>query len=186
MAFKWRKWNRIIHRDFGYIFFGMSIIYGLSGVALNHMKDWNPNYIVTTKDFITEENISKTEISKRTVLSILDDIEEKDNLKKYYFPNDTTLKIFINNGSLIFNTETGYGHLEKIKKRPVFNEFNFLHYNNPKKLWTWFSDIYAVALILLAITGLFILKGKKGITGRGAWLTSLGIIIPLILFILYR
>ena len=164
----------------------MSIIYGLSGIALNHMKEWNPNYIVTTNDFKTEEIISINEINKKTVLSILDDIGENGTLKKYYFPNDTTLKIFINNGSLIFNTETGYGRLEKIRKRPVFNEFNFLHYNNPKKLWTWFSDIYAGALILLAITGLFILKGKKGITNRGAWLTSLGIIIPIILFILYR
>ena len=186
MAFKWRKWNRVLHRDFGYFFFGMSIIYGLSGIALNHMHSWNPNYIVTTRDFITEEKISKEEISKKTVQSILKDIQEEGNLKKYYYPNDSTLKIFIHNGSVIFNTYSGYGRLEKIKKRPVFNEFNFLHYNNPKKLWTWFSDIYAGALILLAITGLFIIRGKKGIKGRGAWLTGLGILIPLIMFLLYR
>ena len=186
MSFKWRKWNKIIHRDFGYIFFGMSIIYGLSGIALNHMKDWNPNYIVTSKTFLTEENISKTEISKKTVLSILIDIGEENTFKKYYYPNDSTLKIFINNGSLIFNVNSKYGQLEKIRKRRIFNEFNFLHYNNPKKLWTWFSDIYAGALILLALSGLFILRGKKGITGRGAWLTTAGIIIPLILFLMYR
>jgi len=186
MAIRWRKWNRILHRDFGYFFFGMSIIYGLSGIALNHMKEWNPNYIVTTNDYITEENIAKTEINKHTVLSILIDIGEEGNLKKYYYPNDSTLKIFINNGTVIFNTQTGYGTLEKIRKRPIFNEFNYLHYNNPKKLWTWFSDIYAGALILLAITGLFIIRGKKGIKGRGAWLTGLGILIPLILFLLYR
>jgi len=114
------------------------------------------------------------------------DIGEEGNLKKYYYPNDSTLKIFINNGTVIFNTQTGYGTLEKIRKRPIFNEFNYLHYNNPKKLWTWFSDIYAGALILLAITGLFIIRGKKGIKGRGAWLTGLGILIPLILFLLYR
>ncbi|NOZ45795.1 MAG: hypothetical protein GXO79_03335 [Chlorobi bacterium] len=186
MAFKWRKWNRILHRDFGYFFFGMSIIYGLSGIALNHLKDWNPNYIVTTKDFITKENIKKKEISKKTILTILNDIGEAGNLKKYYYPNDSTLKIFIQNGSLIFNTNSGFGTLEKIRQRPVFNEFNFLHYNNPKNLWTWFSDIFAGALMLLAITGLFIIRGKKGITGRGAWLTALGVLVPLILFILYR
>jgi hypothetical protein len=37
----------------------------------------------------------------------------------------------------------------------------------------------------LAITGLFLVRGKKGITGRGAWLTALGIIIPLVYLIIY-
>ncbi len=186
MAFKWRKWNRILHRDFGYFFFGMSIIYGFSGIALNHLEDWNPNYVVITKKYYTQKNISKNEVNRKTVLSILEDIGETKNLKKYYFPNDTTLKIFIKNGSIIFNTNTKYGQLEKIRKRPILYEFNFLHYDKPKKLWTWFSDIFSGSLVLLAITGLFILKGKKGITGRGAWLTSLGIIVPFILFLLYR
>jgi hypothetical protein len=40
------------------------------------------------------------------------------------------------------------------------------------------ADVYAVALIVLAITGLFVLKGKLGITGRGAWLTSTGVLLP--------
>jgi len=40
-------------------------------------------------------------------------------------------------------------------------------------------------LIILAFTGLFILKGKNGITGRGAWLVSAGIIIPLVFLFMY-
>ena len=76
------------------------------------------------------------------------------------------------------DAETGEGLLEHARRRTVFFEVNYLHYNTPKNLWTWFSDIFAGALILLAISGLFILKGKKGITGRGAWLTAAGLIIP--------
>ena len=41
------------------------------------------------------------------------------------------------------------------------------------------------ALILVAITGLFVLKGKKGITGRGAWLTGAGVLIPLVFLVMY-
>jgi hypothetical protein len=41
-----------------------------------------------------------------------------------------------------------------------------------------------VALILLAATGLFMMKGKYGITGRGAWLTGAGIVIPLLFLFL--
>ncbi|MFA6403669.1 MAG: PepSY-associated TM helix domain-containing protein [Salinivirgaceae bacterium] len=118
-------------------------------------------------------------------MNFLDTINEKDHFKKYYFPSETTLKIFIDNGSVMVNTKTGEAHLEKLSRRPVFHQFNYLHYNHAKRLWTWFADIYAVALLLLAITGLFMIKGKQGITGRGAWLTALGIIIPLLLYLYY-
>jgi hypothetical protein len=47
------------------------------------------------------------------------------------------------------------------------------------------ADLFAIVLGLLAITGLFVLKGKKGITGRGAWLTIAGIAIPVLFLILY-
>ena len=41
-----------------------------------------------------------------------------------------------------------------------------------------FLNVVFIALIALALTGLFVLKGSKGITGRGAWLTLLGCAIP--------
>jgi hypothetical protein len=40
----WRRWNNIIHRDLGYLCFGLTIIYVISGVAVNHIHDWNPTY----------------------------------------------------------------------------------------------------------------------------------------------
>ena len=40
----WRRWNNIIHRDLGYLCFGLTIIYVISGVAVNHIHDWNHTY----------------------------------------------------------------------------------------------------------------------------------------------
>lgn len=181
---KLRRLNRNTHRDLGYIFFAMSIIYGFSGISLNHIKDWNPNYIVTNEVVYSDltENIG---LEKQNILSFLETINEKDNYKKHYYPSSGKLKIFINNGSVLVDIKSGEAHIEKIRRRPIFNEFNWLHYNHAKKLYTWFADIYAIALIILAITGLFMLKGKKGITGRGAWLTGIGIIIPIVFYFLY-
>jgi len=39
--------------------------------------------------------------------------------------------------------------------------------------------------MIMAISGLFILKGRNGITRRGAWLTGVGIIIPVVFLIMY-
>ena len=44
---------------------------------------------------------------------------------------------------------------------------NFLHLNHGKGFWTWFADLYAVGLAILACTGIFIITGKKGLGGRG-------------------
>lgn len=181
---KLRKLNRNTHRDLGYIFFAMTIIYGVSGISLNHIKDWNPNYIVYNKS-ISSNLTQNKEINKLSIISFLESIDENENYNKHYYPSPHLLKIFIKNGSVIVDTRTGNAHIEKLTRRSVFYEFNFLHYNNAKRFYTWFADIYGVALILLAFTGLFILKGKNGITGRGAWLTALGIILPIIFYVIY-
>jgi hypothetical protein len=184
---KLRKWSRILHRDIGYFFIGTTIIYGLSGIALNHMNDWNPNYKVEIEQFQTAIPLIQNEQIKENILNLLADIAPKEVYKKHYYPEDDIIKVFLKGGSsIVVNTSTGEGRAEYLKKRLVFYEVNYLHYN-PSKWWMWFSDIFAGALILFAITSLFMVKGKKGISGRGGIYTALGIIIPLLfLFLLLR
>jgi hypothetical protein len=182
---KWRKINRIIHRDLGYFFFGMTIIYCLSGIALNHkvIDNWNTEYKITKKNIAVQDLPgSKDNIDKNYAKKLAGRYDSEDNFKNYYFPSPNSLKIFIEDGNITINMETGKGQLEISRRRPVFYEMNYLHYN-PNKWWTWFSDIFAVALILIAISGLFILRGKKGIKGRGAWLTIAGILVPVIFLV---
>ncbi|MBN2410867.1 PepSY-associated TM helix domain-containing protein [candidate division KSB1 bacterium] len=182
-----RKLFRILHRDLGYIFFGMTIIYSVTGIAINHINDWNPNYIITSNRISVNKEIIvlSTSMSENEIKNILEETGEKKNYKSYYFPDKKSLKIFIKGGSLFIDLDTGEGYLEKIKRRPVLRELNFLHYN-PAFAWTIFSDIFAISLIIISFTGLFLIKGEKGITGRGAWLTATGIIIPIIyIFILF-
>lgn len=184
MQFKWRKWNRAIHRDVGYFFAAMSIIYGLSGIALNHLDDWNPSYHLFTRDFISEKVIDATQFTKSDAKELLGRYRLEQDYRKFYFRNED-LRIIIRGGVMEIDTKTGEGYVEQLRRRPIFYEVNFLHYNRPRQLWTWFSDFFAGAMIVLAVTGLFVLKGKNGIKGRGAWLTALGLIIPLIFLYFY-
>ena len=178
-----RKWSRILHRDFGFFFVGATIIYAISGIAINHIQDWNPSYWVEVESFTTDIPLGKSSETKENILKLLDKIDNRDNYKKHYYPQSDFLKIFLKGGSsVIIDVETGEGTAEFLKKKHVLYAVNYLHYN-PNVWWTWFSDIFAGALILLAITGLFLLKGKNGIAGRGGWLTIAGIIIPIIFLI---
>ena len=61
----------------------------------------------------------------------------------------------------------------------VLRDMNFLHLNHPKGMWTWVADVYAVLLLLMAVTGMFVLKGRQGLAGRGKWFILGGLIVPL-------
>ena len=181
MKLQWRKWFRVVHRDFGYLFFGITLIYSISGIALNHLDDWNSNYIVTQEVLHLENPGAITaNITKDEVRELMEEYDLERVYKNFYFPQPGYMKVFLKGGSVVFNLETGDGILELVRRRPMFREMNWLHYN-PVTIWTWVSDVFAGALIVLAITGLFLVKGPKGITKRGAWLTILGVVIPLVI-----
>ncbi|MCP4573688.1 MAG: hypothetical protein GY838_15120 [bacterium] len=184
MAFKWRKWNNILHRDTGYLIVGMTVIYSLSGIALNHRQDWNPNYEISHQEVLWQGGVPAGDVARDDVLGFLETMGEGDAYKQHYIPEPGQVKIFLHGGSITLDRATGAGYLERIRRRPVFFEVNFLHYN-PGRLWTWFSDLFCGVLIFVAITGLFVLKGRKGITGRGAWLTAIGFVLPLGFLIAY-
>ena len=74
--------------------------------------------------------------------------------------------------------------MKRIATRTFLYEVNALHLNTIKGIWTWVADLFAVALFVLAITGVFMMKGRRGITGRGKWFVGAGFLIP-IAFIWY-
>lgn len=180
---KLRRLNNALHRDIGYFFFGMAIIYGLSGIALNHRHHWNPNYIIKqeVKTITVPDNISDGKALAEAILEAIDN----SFTYRTHLEAGNNMRVFVDGGTVNVNLATGATSIETVKRRPVFNEVNFLHYNTPRKLWTWFSDLFALGLIVLAVTGLFVLKGKNGLKRRGVYFVITGILIPLLLLYLY-
>jgi uncharacterized protein len=182
---KWRRVVRILHRDVGYGAAALTIIYSISGIAVNHINDWNPNYIVE-KDSVSitplTDSVYTADISKDYVVS---ELNITDSIKSYFRPSQFEIDIFLEGRTISADLQKGVAIIETISSRRVIKESNFLHLNTPKKLWTWIADLFALSLILLAITGLFMIKGKKGFSGRGKWLFILGILIPMLFLFLY-
>ncbi|MEX0987199.1 MAG: PepSY-associated TM helix domain-containing protein [Bacteroidales bacterium] len=183
----WRKSSRWLHRRMGYLFFGMAIIYGISGIALNHhiTRHWNPSLVERTETLYGPGQVNREDVSEDYIRGILEITGETANYKQYFFPSDNTLLIYLNKGHITVDLESGECKLVKIRNRRVFLEMNFLHYNKPKQLWTYFSDLFGLSLVLLSVTGLYMVKGKHGIKGPGGILLAIGIIVPLIFLIIY-
>lgn len=176
-----RKWSRIIHRDLSFLFSGMLIIYAVSGIIMNHRDTINPNYIVTKQNFkITNLPNSQKDIDKAYVIALLNDVGEAGNYTTHYFSSENSLKVFLKGGSsYLLDTDSGEVSYERVKKRPIIGLMSRLHYN-PGSWWTIFADIFGGALIVIVITGLFMVKGRKGLIGRGGIQLIVGVLIPLI------
>ena len=176
-----RKWFRIIHRDLSFLFTGVIIVYAVSGIALNHKRTFNADYKITKTELQIQGNFPQTEkVSKEQTLGFLKMINEENAYMKHYYSGEQQLKVFLKGGSsLVVDMNTGKAIYESVKKRPILSWFSRLHYN-PARWWTWFSVMFAVSLLIIALTGLFMNKGKNGIIGRGGIELIIGILIPMI------
>lgn len=174
----WRKWNKILHRDLGYLCVGLTVVYAISGIAVNHVGNWNPSYRLERIQSTIDPGQVAVWSAERLVPELLTLLGVSGKLKDSYRPDPQTIKIFLEENTITVNLMSGEVIQELVRPRAVLHQLNVLHLNHRKKLWTWFADLYAVALCLLAITGMFVLRGSKGLTGRGFWLTGIGITIP--------
>ncbi len=179
---RFRRTIIAVHRDFGYFFAALTVIYAVSGIAVNHVEDWNPNYTVSRVEYRVEglDGLPNDEIG-RVVLDALK-IGEKPKASVRMSPNE--YRIFLEGRTLQVAVPSGEVIDERIARRPGLFHVNFLHLNHAKGLWTWIADLYAVGLLTLALTGIFIIPGKKGLGGRGRWLLIAGTVLPLAFLVL--
>lgn len=163
----------------------MVLIYAISGIVMDHRDTINPNFSITRKEYkITESLPDKAGMSKEKVLSLLEPLGEAGNYTKHYFPQTDVMKVFLKGGSnLLVNVKTGEAVYESVTRRPLIGAMSRLHYN-PGQWWTYFADIFAIGLIIITLSGIIMLKGNKGIIGRGGIELIAGILIP-ILFLLF-
>ncbi len=180
-----RRYCRSIHCHLSFFFAGVILVYAVSGITMNHLKDFNPQYRISVENYTAPGSFPRAHnYSEMEIRILLEKIGEQDNYIKHFYPNASTMKVFLKSGSsFTLNTQTGEAGYEGLKKRPVFHQLSFLHYN-PGKWWTYFSDISAVCLILICLTGLFMNKGKRSLTGIGGIEMLIGVAIP-ILFLLF-
>ena len=172
-----RKVCRWIHREFGYLAAGMTIIYAISGVAVNHTHQFNPSYIEEAREFAIEPpGFGETD---EIAPVIIERLSLTEPVKNVWRATPGMIRVIIESGTYDVELATGQVRAVQLRPRPVLNDVNFLHLNKPKGLWTWVADVYAVLLGLLALTGLFLVKGRRGLTGRGGVLLTVGLALPL-------
>ncbi len=165
-----------LHRDFGYVLAGFTVVYAVSGVAVNHVADWNPSYEIRRTQSPLGELPEGDEAAAAAVLGRLG-VAEKPRAVARVGPQ--LVKVFLEGRTLTLDFEKRSIEHETVSKRPGLFQINFLHLNRGKGFWTLLADLYALGLLLLVGTGLLMRRGPLGLAGRGKWLVGAGLFVPI-------
>lgn len=179
---KWRPWLRALHRDAGYLAVGLTIVYAASGLAVNHIADWDPNF-----QQIERQHQLRTKLPDDDQLAaeaVAGELKIEEPAREVYRASDSQLDVVFEHRTLHVDRRTGVVNEEGQQARPFLRLANWLHLNRGKKAWTYVADGYAVFLLFLAISGLFMIPGRKGLLGRGAVLALVGAAVPVLYVVL--
>jgi hypothetical protein len=167
---------RAIHRDAGYFAVGLTLVYALSGLAVNHIADWDPSFDQIERTHqLTAPLPADAPLAAQRALEALGIREQPSEV---YAAGDDAVDVVLRHRTLHVTPSTGKVLEEGQSPRAFLRLANWLHLNRGKKAWTYVADTYAVMLLYLAISGLFMIPGKKGLMGRGAAIALLGVAVP--------
>jgi hypothetical protein len=179
-----KKTFRNLHRDLGYFYIGLIVSFALSGLMMNHRDSWHPEKYTTETKAIEVQLPAESEINEKFAEDLgeklgIDDKFRRHNVKKDVF------KISFENHDVEIDMKTGKGEVVSFIKTPIISQSMKLH-KNDSNFWIYYSDIFALSLITIALTGTIMVKGGKfSFKQRGWKLAVVGVIFPLLFLIFF-
>jgi hypothetical protein len=176
---RWRAWLRALHRDLGYLTVGLTIIYAVSGLALNHIGQWDPNFTTVHRELTIQ----------KIPADVADDVAIARAAKAIGLPDEAVASAARYGDEIHFDEPGGtvvvYGDsglvVEDARQSRFFLRLaNWLHEVRGKPQWRYIADAYASILLFLAIGGLFMIKGRLGLKWRGSALVLAGAMVPVL------
>lgn len=168
---------RALHRDIGYFSVGLTIVYATSGLAVNHIADWEPNFRQVTRQHQLPLPLDGDDAAiARATLKHLG----IDGPALEVFRSGGAVEIVLAERALRVDPQSGRVSEDGQEPRFFLRAANWLHLNRGKKAWTYIADAYAAFLLLLSLTGLWMFSGRKGILGRAGVIALAGALVPIL------
>lgn len=176
---------RNTHRDIAYFYVGLIISFSFSGIFLNHRQSINPRkYTYSKKEITIPVPMGKEAIDAEFIESFTKAQGIDDELRRFNVDDQSgMLQISYANNEARINITNGQGTIETYRIIPLLGQMTILH-QDTSKWWIYYSDLFAIGMLTIAFTGMFIERGKNSFQGRGWKLALVGIIFPLIFLFL--
>ena len=150
---------------------------------MNHRDSWHPEKYTTETNLVVVHLPNEDLINEKFAEDLgkklgIDDKFRKHSVKKGVF------KISYEKHDVEIDMKTGKGEIVTFIKTPIISQTMKLH-KSTSNFWIYYSDIFAISLIIIALTGTIMVKaGKFSFKERGWKLALAGIIFPLIFLFL--
>jgi hypothetical protein len=173
---------RNLHRDLGYFYIGLIVSFAFSGLLMNHREVWHPEKYTTETKAIDVKLPSESEINEKFAEDLGKQLGIDDKLRRHKVKKGE-FKISFENHDVEIDMETGKGEITTFIKTPIISQTMKLHKNN-SNWWIYYSDIFALSLITIALTGTIMIKGGKfSWKNRGWKLAVAGLVVPLLILL---
>lgn len=174
---------RNTHRDIAYFYVGLIISFSLSGIFLNHRQIWHPRrYSYDKREVSIPVQTGKETITAQFIEQFTKDQDIHDDLRRFSVDGNA-LRISYSSNDVQIDLTTGKGTIETYRTTPLLGQMTKLHVDT-SQWWIYYSDVFGLAMLTIAITGMFIEKGNNSFRSRGWKLALIGIIFPLIFLFL--
>lgn len=174
---------RNIHRDFAYFYLGLIISFSISGIFLNHRRVWHPiRYKYASKEITLTKPVAADQVDDDYVKAFSEEFGIKDRIRRYAV-DENVLRITYADHDAEVDLSNSKGKIGEYRQTPLLGQMTELHVTT-NNWWIYYSDIFGVAMLTIAITGMFISKGQMSFKQRGWKLALAGIIFPLIFLFL--
>jgi hypothetical protein len=168
---------RALHRDAGYLGVGLTVVYAVSGIAVNHIESWDPSFDSYERMHRVEAKLEGDDAA--IARSVLGELGIEGEPREVFRESDEQLDITFDDRTLHVTLASGEVLEQGQEPRFFLRAANYLHLNRGKRAWSYIADAYAVLLLYLAFSGMAMLSGRKGFWGRGIVLVALGAAVPI-------
>jgi uncharacterized protein len=174
---------RSTHRDLAYFFLGLIIAFSFSGIFLNHRQTWHPRRYTANVREIAVSPVAKDSVNDAYIAKFAEQNQIDDVLRRFQVNDENNLRISYVSNDVDIDITTGKGKVTTYRVVPLLGQMTQLH-QDTSKWWIYYSDIFGVAMLIIATTGMFIERGPNSFRRRGWKLALVGIIFPLIFLFL--
>jgi hypothetical protein len=175
---------RNLHRDLGYFYIGLIISFAFSGLMMNHRDSWHPEKYTTETKAIEVQLPKESGLNEDFAKELGTKLGIKDKMRRQLVKKGI-YKISFEKHDVEIDLKTGKGEVVSFFKTPIISQSMGLH-KNTSNFWIYYSDIFALSLIIIALTGTIMVKaGKFSFKERGWKLAVAGIIFPLLFLFLF-
>lgn len=151
---------------------------------MNHREAWHPDKYTTQTKAIEVKLPAESEINEQFAEDLGKQLGIQDKMRRHMVKKGE-FKISFENNDVEIDMKTGKGEIVTFIKTPIISQTMKLH-KSTSNFWIYYSDIFAISLVIIALTGTIMIKaGKFSWKQRGWKLAVAGVVFPLLFLIIF-